>query len=370
MSVNGTNISMTNTATELTCQQQQVEFGSPLPIPLDNIANVLRYMQITYYIICFPFGFFLNLLIVMLILRYKRLQNVTFILAFQVSASDLLNAVIVFPTSAANAIADRYVFTGLCPVIGFVLFYLRIARIYLMAVLAIDRCCTVFLPFWYHRKRHRVKVITSLSLLAWILAAIVALIPVQGLLDCYSFQRNTWACVPTNGCIHQQECSLYNSISVALSNTCNVVSLLLYFSLFCKARSVRRKIVKQQQTNSNCEGEQGSALHKQRRERRANITFFLLFLALAGVSFLPFVFFVVGRPIITSLNIIPHPAYTITGVFGRALYPLLTIIDPIVIMRNVDFREVTRNLCRKIKPHIGGQSSQSASSAVVQTSDT
>lgn len=346
MEVNSTNLTDNDTTFGLTCQQRQEEFGLiPLRLSPDT-ANVLRYMQVTYYIICFPFGVVLNFLIISLILRFKKLQTLTFILALQVIVCDLTNAVIVFPTSAANAISERFVFTGLCPVIGFILFYVRIARTYFMFVLALDRFCTVFLPFWYQSNRNRVKLVTLLSLVAWIVAFIVALIPAKGLLDCYSFQRNTWACVPANGCIHQNECSVYIAISVALSNTCNVVSLVLYFALFCKARTMRSKIVK---VDPNSEGAKALTIQKLKQERRANLTFFLLFLALAGVSFLPFIFFVVGRPIITSLEIVPSPEYTIAGIIGRATFPLLTIIDPIVIMRNQDFREVTGKLCRKSK---------------------
>ena len=349
-------------AMELTCTQRQVEYGSPLQLSVDT-ANVLRYIQIVYYISSFPFGVLLNLFVVLLILCYKRLQNVTFILALQVSAGDLINAAIIFPTSAANAIADRYVFTGLCATIGFIIFYLRIARIYLMFALVLDRFCTVFMPFWY--QRHRVKVVIPLSLGAWILAFVVALVPVRGLLDCYSFQRNTWACVPTNGCINRNECSVYNSTAVALSNVCNIASLLLYFILFCKARKLRNKVVTLHQRNEACsEEERMAAAQKQKQERRANTTFFLLFLALAGVSVPPFIFFVLGRPIITTLGIVPQPAYTVAGIIGRAMYPLLVIVDPIVIIRNEDFREVIRKVLSKIKcSWVGAGSSRNATTA-------
>ena len=348
--INNSNFTENETAVMLTCQQKQVEFGSPLPLPT-NTANVLRYMQVVYYIICLPFGVFLNLFVVSLILRFKKLQTVTFVLAFQVIAGDLVLALIVFPTSAANAVADRFVFTGLCPVIGFIVFYLRITRFYLMLVLALDRFCTVFLPFWYQRNRHRVKTITVLSLLAWVLGFIVALVPVKGLLDCYSFQRNTWACVPTNGCINKNECSVYNSVSSALSNGCNIVSLLLYLSLFCKARQLRNKTVtvtvKAHQHGSTCEEAKAYSAQKQRRERQVNCTFFLLVFTLAVATSPAFFFFVVGRPIITTLDIVPPNGYVIAGIIGRATFPLLPIIDPIVIMRNADFREIIRKIREK-----------------------
>ena len=366
-----TGLAENETVLGLTCEERQVEFGSPLPISM-NAAHVLRYMQITYYLICFPFGVSLNLLVLLLILRFKKLQNITFILAFQVSASDLINATLVFPTSAANAIADRYVFTGLCTTIGVVVFHMRIARIYLMFVLALDRFLTVFTPFWY--QRCRMRLIIMLSLAAWTLSFIVALIPVKGLLDCYSFQRHTWACVPSTGCSNKNACSVYNSTSIALSNGCNVVSLLLYFIMFCKARQLRNKIRTLQKSSAKCEaGMRDAVTESLRRERRANVTFFLLFLSLTGVSIPPFIFFVVGNPVITTLNVVPPPAYVIVGIIGRATYPLLTIVDPIVIMRNEDFKEVIAKVCGKQKKdRVGGHHSQSSncssSTATIQTS--
>ena len=365
-----TSLDENETQLGLTCEQRQVEFGSPLPLSM-NAANVLRYMQISYYIFCFPFGVSLNLLVLLLILRFKKLQNITFILAIQVSVSDLINAMLIFPTSAANAIADRYVFTGLCTTIGIVVFYMRIARIYLMFVLALDRFLTVFAPFWY--QRCRIRMVIMLSLCAWILSFVVALIPVKGLLDCYSFQRHTWACVPSTGCSNRDACSKYNSTSIALSNGCNVVSLLLYSTMFCKARQLRNKIRILQKSSAKCEaGMRDAVTESLKRERRANITFFLLFFALTGVSIPPFIFFVVGNPIITTLNVVPPPAYIIVGIIGRATYPLLTIVDPIVIMRNEDFREVIGKICRKKKKeNVGSCSSQNSSSSAVmiQTSD-
>jgi predicted nucleic acid-binding Zn ribbon protein len=342
-----------NTATTapqdaLTCEQRQYEFGFPLPLTT-NVANVLRYMQVAYYLMCLPFGFFLNLFVTVLIAHTKKLQNATFILALQVCASDMINAAIVFPTSAANAIADRYVFTGFCTTIGFALFFLRIVRIYLMLVLVLDRFCSVFMPFWY--QRNKIKVIVPLSLGAWIWSFTITIIPVRGILDCYSFSRSTWACVPISGCRNPNACSIYISSSIALSNFCNVIGLVLYSILFYKAKKIQNKIAvaPQPDTESTCTEERKAAAERLKRERRANITFLLLFLALVGVGLPPFIFFVIGRPLVSSLNIVPHPAYTVIQVIGRAFYPLITIMDPIVIMRNQDFRAAMRNFLKRFK---------------------
>ena len=347
----------------LTCAQRQYEFGSPLPIPT-NVANVLRYIQVAYYVICLPFGVLLNLFVTVIILRNKNLQNITFILALQVCVGDMINAAIVFPTSAANAIADRYVFTGFCTTIGFAVFYLRIVRIYLMLVLVLDRFCSVFMPFWY--QRNKMKVVVPLSLGAWSWAFIIAIIPVRGILDCYSFQRNTWACVPTNGCRNRNACSTYNSTSIALSNVCNITGLVLYSILFYKAKKLRNKIALAPQSNTDSAGEREAAAEKLKHERRANITFLVLFLALVGVGIPPFTFFVVGRPIITTLGVVPHPAYIVAGVIGRAFYPLLTIVDPIVVMRNKDFKEAMRKTMNWVKKASGRPTDANATISTTQ----
>ena len=167
--------------------------------------------------------------------------------------------------------------------------------------------------------------------------------------------------IPTNGCLHRNACSIYNSKAVVLSHSCNVVSVILYFSLFVKARKLQNKIFILRESDETSEIKRTAAAQKVKRERRANITFFLLFIVLVGVNFFPFVFFVLGRPIITSLMITPPQGYTIAGVIGRAMYPLfnLLLFYPLVIMRNEDFCNVIRkslklfrNLAQVVELHL------------------
>ena len=331
---------MEDIAANLTCEELQVEFGSPLPLPI-HVANVLRYVQAVYYFIYFLLGVFLNLLVTVLILRYKKLQTVTYTLALQVCVGDMINSAIVFPTSAVNAIVGHFVFTGLCSIFGFVAFFLGLARFYLMFVLVLDRFCTVFMPFWY--QRHRIKVVLPFSIGAWILALTVALIPVRGLLDCYEVVRNSWNCFPAAGCVHQRECFAYRWTSYILSNICGVVSLVMYLILFHKARKLRNKIAVAAPSVANSEAEErAETARKLKQERKANITFFLLFLALIGVSIPPTAFVLIGRVIIiiiggsvTALS----TTYTVAEVLVGSTISLLIIVDPIVIMRNEDFRE-------------------------------
>jgi hypothetical protein len=230
-----------DTVANLTCEELQLVFGSPLPLPI-HVANVLRYIQVVNYFIYFIFGFLLNLFVMMLVLRNKNLRTVTFILALQVCVGSMINSVIILPTSAVNAIAGRNVFTGLCSTLGFLTFFLGLARFYLMFVLVLDHFYTVFIPFSY--LRHRIKIVLLFSIGAWMLtlAFMISIFPVGGLLDCYTLLRNSWTCFPAAGCVHQRACFTYRWTSYTFSNVCGVVSLLMYLLLFCKARKLRNRV--------------------------------------------------------------------------------------------------------------------------------
>jgi hypothetical protein len=84
-----------------------------------------------------------------------------------------------------------------------------------------------------------------------------------------------------------------------------------------------------------------------KREQKANTTFFLLFLALIGVSIPPTAFVLIGRIIIIIIGGTALPtAYTVAEVLVGPTTSLLIIVDPIVIMRNKDFREAIRKFLR------------------------
>ena len=286
-----------------------------------------------------------NVFVIFLVVRFRRLQNITFYIALQIIIVDLANTVIIYPSSAANAIANGFVFTGLCSAMGFLISFLRIARNGLMFVMVADRFCLIFLPFWY--SRHRVKVMLPISIGTWILSLILTLIPVSGLLDCYGFQRFTWSCLLGVGCKHVVECTAYRTFLITSSNVGTFIALLLYLALLCKARKLRNKITLLQSNESS--EDKAAAKEKHKRERRANTTFLILFAALVGVSFPSYLFFTFGNIALNALNVRPAPpAYTIVAILSRSLFPLLVIMDPIVIMRNQDVREVIHSIFGKL----------------------
>lgn len=344
--MNGTLFNDTSTAGGggPTCQQQ-LELGAPLPLSTTT-AETMRYIQIVYYGINFPIALFLNAFVVYLVARYKTLHNITFYLALQITIVDLANAIIVYPTTLANVIAAQFVFRGLCSMLGVIVAFLRTARNLFMMVLVADRFCLIFLPFWY--SRHRVKVTIPLSIAAGIISFIVTIIPANGILDCYGFQRVTWSCLMSPGCTNVVGCTTYRTFVVTSSNGAVFLAFLLYLALLFKAKKLQNKI----SISTSSENPEDREIEKRKRQRecQANTTILILFVALVGISFPAYLFFTFGKLTLNSLNIQPPPpGYIVIAIVAKSIFALVPVMDPIVIMRNQDVKKVLQQIFAKLK---------------------
>ena len=341
-----------NSSSRLSCLEIQHEVGIPLPVSVE-VADVLRSFQIIYFLIILLLGVLMNTLVIVLVAKFKKLKTVTFYLALQVIVVDLLNAAILLPTSTANAIAKYNVFSHYCSILGVVVFFLRSVRTFIMTVLVIDRFCSVFMPFWY--PKIRVKKLVTLSLFAWITALVLSVIPCSRFLDCYSFQQYTWTCTMSVGCTFQKACTIYNISTIIFMRVLNILAILLYLMLYFKARKLQNRI--KDSSLQNLE----ARLERQRQEDRANLTFFLLFVALIGVSF-PATFFNQAMNLqqvsTTILNVSKGVVFQFLTVVAQTLHSLLVIIDPVVILRDKDAKEVMMKCISKIKKSALPSSSQ------------
>ena len=332
-----------NISSSLSCQEIQYEEGITLQLSA-TVVDTLRYSQIIYFLATLPLGVIMNTLVIVLVTKFKKLKTATFYLALQVIIVDLIHVIILLPSSTANAIAKTNVFSHYCSILGAVVFFLRSVRTFIMTVLVIDRFCSVFMPFWY--PRHRVKKTVTLSLVAWIIAIVLSIIPSSKLLDCYSFQQYTWTCTMSVGCTHQQACTIYNTSTVIFMRVTNILALMLYLTMYCKARKLRNRVEDISLQSSE------ARLERERQERRANITFFLLFVALIGVSFpasLANQAMNLQQISEAIRNISLDFTFQFLTVVTQTLHSVLVIIDPIVILRDKDAKEVLLKCIRKLR---------------------
>ncbi len=114
--------------------------------------------------------------------------------------------------------------------------------------------------------------------------------------------------------------------------------------MFVKAKKVRNRIISVD-TQEN-DGEQ------QKRDRRANVTFFALFLSLFVVNVLPLVSFIVVNSILVSLGIRPPEGWLVIAYLLQLLILTLPISDSTIVLRNGEVRKAITLLKAKVRARV------------------
>ncbi len=212
-------------------------------------------------------------------------------------------------------------------------------RDWLMFVFVFDRFCTVFMPFRYDTYRRKVTLLLSLTALA--LAVINAVLAIT--YNCFGFCRDFWLCVSLidETCPNFELCQLLSIVYLGVGQTMgSFVPMVMYIALFIKAKKVRNQIMPS--------GTQEDA-EQRKRDRKANITFFTLFLSLFGVNIPPVFAYIVIHLFFLPLGVQPPEALLLVLSLLQQLYILLPIMDSIAIMRNPEMRKAIKMLKVKLK---------------------
>ena len=321
--------------TTLSCAARSIQGPVVLPYSI-ALTTTVRAVLATYYIITTLAGIILNTLVIVLVAKYKKLHTHSFVIALQVVGVDLVRS-LMFLAGVVNIIANRWMFgEHMCALTGIFLGTITQVRTILMFVFVTGRYLSVFYPYWY--PAHKVKITTCLSLASWLIIILSSIVFLPGILDCYAFGTfpSQWMCIRTIEC--SPECSLALRIHLGilvLPDT--TVPIFMYGRLFYKARKIQR-------TQKAQVSESAAAKELRQRERKTTVTFFLLFIAVAALV-LPNALLLLAISTVSSHSDGKlHPTLYLFGMLCFAVLSLLPIIDPIVIMRNRDVREILASL--------------------------
>ena len=316
----GTDDDYTNTST---CIARTLEAanGSILPLP---VFISTRVFQVLYGSVQVVFGTLLNALVLFLVFKFKKLRNLSSAVAVQLAMADI--AVIFtysLPLVVSNIAGGWILGSEVCVTFGFTLLMLFNLRNLLIFSFSFDHFATVFFPFCY--PKHSCKIITFLCGLAWLTSTVVSILSTPSILDCYIFSEPILSCVVSPRC--SNSCNTFHSVYLAtLVAPSMIVPAGLFIALYVKGRLLIRK--QAQMTGQNQKG-----LTDQ--ERRALKTFFLILLAVIVVTLLPSI-------LIPIAAIFGDKARALVVLLSSDIAAILTITDPIIVMRNADARKALR----------------------------
>ena len=322
----------------LTCAERNiVTSGETLGNYSVTAINVVRSFRIVYFTLFFVAAVSLNCLLVFLVIRNKKLRTLSFAIALQVVIIDIAIAVFLcIPAIITTAAGEWILGKEVCVLTGFLAFSLILVRTGLMFVFVIDRFLSVFFPYFY--PKHKVKITVSLSVLTWLFCVVLCSLMLPGILDCYTFNNSINVCIASSTC--SRGCSIFSIVAfnvVGLPSA--VIPTILFGTLYCKARRLRKEMASLAPSQAIISGED-KALAK--REMRATVTFFLLFVSLFAVT-IPGTIITIVIAQVSNLVDLPDLFFIIQAIAGSA-GSLYVLTDPIVLMRDRDVREVLSSL--------------------------
>lgn len=325
----------------LTCAERNIEI-SRANIYSPAVTTLVKVFRITYFTLLFMIGNILNIFVFFLVAKHKKLHTLSFGIILQVIVLNLLFSVFVFLPIVVTAGAERWLLgKEVCVLTGFISFTLLMVRTSLMLVFVIDRFLSVFVPYFY--PMHKVKITVSLSAFSWVLVLVVNIFGLPGILDCYTYITSSQFCNISSSC--NQACSIFGtSYFVILGLPCTITSLILYGALYWKGRRLQKHTATTAAANAPVMHH--SSEEVQKREWRATITFFLLFLSVFLIT-VPSTAIGIIIAQISSTRVLPPAGFVIQAIVG-AISALLVLTDPIVLMRNRDIREIRNEFLRKL----------------------
>ncbi len=315
-----------NSSITLSCAASSLQANHSSPFPPD-IEIVSRSVQVLVGIFRDIFGILLNSLVIILVVKFKKLRNISFGIAVQIAIVNILLS-LQYSCNTIHVAAGRYLFgSNLCIASGFVLLTFFYLRNFLILIFALDRFASVFIPFHYPKYRHRI--VTAICIAFFCLSLGNSIIITPPFLDCYELLRNTEICTFSRTCNHK--CQIYD---IFITLTHDIPSLLfppvIFVTLYIKGRIIKKKL-------NNMLG-QNQVMSEE--DWRALKTFSLL----VSMTIL-FAVALVGYQVLTSL----FPELGVVYTLFASLFNFLVVVDPIIILRNADVREVLGQLMKEIR---------------------
>ena len=288
-----------------------------------------------------------NLLVLVLVAKFKELRTRSTVISLCMVVADLLFTLsYTFPALVTTASKEWVFGDNGCIGFGFLAFDLLVTRWFTVGLLCIDRFCTVCFPFWYSRRG--TWLIGSLASAAWILPFILCVIPIH-LFTTFDLRENQPVCLPTCTDTHGNLCRIYYAGVITITFiTGSIIPVILYSWMYHKARKMRtsakltmgRIVVQVASGILVSQPVGGQQPHTQRTDIRATITFALIFVTVV-ITGSPAYLFQLLRSISVELHCaIPIYVHFIIADFFLCA-PMLT---PLVIMRDRLFRTCIANL--------------------------
>ena len=286
----------------------------------------------------------LNSYVLLLILKFKFLRYRAMIVTISVVVTDLLLGFTYILPALINASFRDWVFGGRlgCIIIGFIVFYFLGVRWMVMGLIALDRFFYILFPLSYVRWSKPFTII--LTIVAWIIPISFNILTFFELEE-FDFRPGFSHCAVN--CGPNEVCSRFVSTIFALQLAVGaILPTILYTIMYIYSRAKQQHIKMGTFVGESKRRRSVISLPVvwAKRDLNATFTFLLVFIAFL-IANIPVYVVSILRPIAPDLYS-QIPLWSMFLIVN--LFYMLNVLDPIIIMRNRDFRKASGKLfCRK-----------------------
>ena len=285
-----------------------------------------------------------NGVVLVLVMRYKRLRRRSTIASMSLVVADILWGLCYHFPAFVSVTAVGWPFgDGGCVAFGLLSFQFLVTRWLVMGVVCFDRFCTVRFPFSYDK--HSKCVITLLTAVAWVLPFAASFSPQFIQLSRESFRPDVPTCLYS--CASSERlCRIYYALVVTLSFLLGVIlPLLFYIWLYKRGRLLKLPRIQLghtipphttlQMTSASRENKPPS---KQDLQAYATVTLIVVTLIVTALpAYTSKIFWSADYDNWCKIPIIVH--FVIQLIFLSS-----TALDPLVIMRDQDFKYCLKDM--------------------------
>ena len=288
-----------------------------------------------------------NGLVLIQVARYKVLRTRSVIASLSLIVADVLWGLCYHFPALVSAASSGWQFGKIgCSAFGLLSFEFLLTRWLVMAVICVDRFCTVRFPFSY--TKYSKCIIVVLTVAAWVVPLLLAFFPIAAKFSHGSFRPNIPTCL-FNCQDADRLCRLYYGVVISFSFIVGaIVPTILYVWLYRRARRLRpTTVVLGQLSLQTAIGPLGTNQtvcdnHTDRwsREIQGYITFILIvmtFVATASPAYALQIFRTTDFEDWCKIPIVVH--FIVQLIFFSS-----TALDPLVIMRDQDFRRCLKHM--------------------------
>jgi uncharacterized membrane protein YciS (DUF1049 family) len=310
--------------------------------PALGIHDSINKIQATIAILTATVGLPLNIYLFIIILKYKSLHQRSLFLSLQIIAIEIVYHAVVPATILTSGITGTWIFGEVfCNITGMIHDAFAMFRFSMTLVLTVDRFIYIFQPFFY--SKHGGKLAWLLSSCMWFLSLVRVIVPLYGVLDCYSYIPTFKTCTAFSGC--SKPCEYFVAVSITfIISTGVIIPMILYAIIFIKVRQVTRQHENNLRQHENNSENANRAFRRLQQRKKILITVFLLMVSIAGGTAPAFTLYIISL----FYRVANATIFIVNMLIGRTFFNLIPVFDAIAFTRHGDVKHKSTKLIRSM----------------------